>query len=170
MAGTARGRRAATAQVNQAYAVLVSSHFQRFCRDLHSEAIEHLAAALTEPWARPMMKLRLTEGRKLDSGNPNPGNIGSDFNRFGFNLWSRMVDLDKRTPGRKAKIDQLNRWRNAIAHQDFDDAVGLDLNAGRTDLRLADVAAWHTACDQLAATMDAAALAHLSPLVGGSPW
>ena len=170
VAGAARGRRAATAQVNQAYAVLLSSHFQRFCRDLHSEAIEHVAASLTEPWARPIMKLRLTEGRKLDSGNPNPGNIGSDFNRFGFNLWSRMVALDKRTPSRKAKLERLNRWRNAIAHQDFGDVAGLDLDGGRTDLRLADVAGWRTACDQLAATMDAAVLAHLSALVGGSPW
>ena len=170
VAGAARGRRAATAQVNQAYAVLVSSHFQRFCRDLHSEAIQHVAAALTEPWARPMMKLRLTEGRKLDSGNPNPGNIGSDFNRFGFNLWSRMADLDKRTAGRKAKLERLNRWRNAIAHQDFGDPVGLDLGGGRTDLGLADVAGWRAACDQLATTMDAAVLAHLSALAGGPPW
>lgn len=170
VAGVARGRRAATAQVTQAYAVLLSSHFQRFCRDLHSEAIEHVAASLAEPWARPIMKLRLTEGRKLDTGNPNPGNIGSDFNRFGFNLWSRMADLDKRTPGRKSKLERLNRWRNAIAHQDFGDTVGLDLDGGRTDLRIADVAGWRTACDQLASTMDAAVLAHLSALVGGSPW
>lgn len=134
VAGLARGRRAATAQVTQAYAVLLSSHFQRFCRDLHSEAIERVAASLAEPWARPIIKLRLTEGRKLDTGNPNPGNIGSDFNRFGFNLWSRMADLDKRTPSRKVKLERLNRWRNAIAHQDFSDTVGLDL-ASRTPRR-----------------------------------
>jgi len=170
VAGVGRGRRAATAQVTQAYAVLLSSHFQKFCRGLHSEAIEHVAASLTEPWARPMVRLRLTEGRKLDAGNPNPGNIGSDFNRFGLNLWARMAALDKRTAARKAKLERLNRWRNAIAHQDFADSVALDLGGGRTDLRFADVTGWRTSCDQLAATMDAAVLAHLAALVGRAPW
>jgi hypothetical protein len=42
--GTGRGRRYATLQVNHAYAVLLSSQFQGFCRDLHSEAVEFLVA------------------------------------------------------------------------------------------------------------------------------
>ena len=36
--GARRGRRYATLQVNHAYAMLLSSQFQGFCRDLHSEA------------------------------------------------------------------------------------------------------------------------------------
>lgn len=35
--GIGRGRRHATQQLNQAYAVLLSSQFQGFCRDLHTE-------------------------------------------------------------------------------------------------------------------------------------
>ena len=40
--GTRRGRRYATQQINQAYAVLLSSQFQGFCRDLHSECADYL--------------------------------------------------------------------------------------------------------------------------------
>jgi len=40
--GTARGRRDATEQVNHAYAVLLASQFQGFCRDLHSERVHHI--------------------------------------------------------------------------------------------------------------------------------
>lgn len=170
VAGTARGRRAATAQVTQAYAVLVSSHFQRFCRELHSEAIDHVVLSLSEPWARPIVANRLGEGRKLDTGNPNPGNIGSDFSRLAIALWTRMSELDARTPGRRVRLESLNRWRNAIAHQDFGPGKDLDLGSGRTDLRLSDVTAWRTACDHLARTMDAAVAAHLTALVGRAPW
>ena len=42
--GAGPGRRYATQQINQAYVVMVSSQFQRFCRDLHSEAVDHLTA------------------------------------------------------------------------------------------------------------------------------
>jgi hypothetical protein len=38
--GTDRGRRYATQQINYAYAALLSSQFQGFCRDLHSECID----------------------------------------------------------------------------------------------------------------------------------
>jgi hypothetical protein len=33
--GTGRGRRYATQQINQAYAVMLASQFQGYCRDLH---------------------------------------------------------------------------------------------------------------------------------------
>src|SRR2546426_8652738 len=39
--GTGRGRRYATEQVNHAYAVLLTSQFQGYCRDLHSECVYH---------------------------------------------------------------------------------------------------------------------------------
>ncbi len=164
------GGRVATEQVIHAYAMLLSSHFQRFCRDLHSEAIEHVCAEVPTVWVQWMLRARLIEGRKLDTGNPNPGNIGSDFKRFGLELWPSMVALDARTPGQKLLLEQLNRWRNAIAHQDFTSSGDLDLGAGRVDLRLADVNAWRAACDQLATTMDAAVAAWLAGLAGRPAW
>src|ERR1051326_7716073 len=38
--GIGRGRRYATQQINHAYTVLLSSQFQGFCRDLHTECID----------------------------------------------------------------------------------------------------------------------------------
>ncbi len=46
----------------------------------------------------------LTQGRKLDSGNPNPGNLGSDFNRFGLDFWAVVDRLDVRNPDRRGAL------------------------------------------------------------------
>jgi hypothetical protein len=81
--GKGPGRHYATEQVNNAYAVLLSSQFQKFCRDLHSEAADYVARQV--PMAiRTIVLSRFTESRKLDSGNPNPWNLGADFGRFGL--------------------------------------------------------------------------------------
>ena len=47
--GSARGRRYTTQQINQAYAVLLAAHFQGFCRDLHSECVDHILAVMAPP-------------------------------------------------------------------------------------------------------------------------
>ena len=122
--GAGRARRVATVQINHAYAVMLSSQFQRFCRDLHTEAIGHMCAAVPTAWTRPILRRRLNESRKLDTGNPNPGNIGSDYGRLGIDVWSVMRARSARTSGRMLRLEQLNRWRNAIAHLDFADEAG----------------------------------------------
>src|SRR4051812_4398750 len=75
--GTARGRRFATQQINYSYAALLSSHFQGFCRDLHSECIDHIVAAIPEQ-LQGFLRVELVWNRALDRGNPHPGAIGSD--------------------------------------------------------------------------------------------
>ena len=47
--GTARGRRYTTQQINRAYAMLLAAEFQGFCRELHSECIDHILAVLAPP-------------------------------------------------------------------------------------------------------------------------
>jgi hypothetical protein len=47
--GTGPGRRYLTQQINQAYAVLLSSEFQGFCRDLHMECADHLVVVIASP-------------------------------------------------------------------------------------------------------------------------
>lgn len=64
--GTGRGRRFAVQQINQAYVVLLSSHFQRFCRALHTECVEHLIGAPQYAAIRLIMYSSLVEGRKLN--------------------------------------------------------------------------------------------------------
>lgn len=86
-----RGRRYATQEINHAYAVLLTSQFQRFCRDLHTEAVEHIVAGVQPRAVQSVLRTRLLEARKLDRGNPNPSNLGSDFGRLGLSSGAQSV-------------------------------------------------------------------------------
>src|SRR5258706_3633200 len=120
LGGTGPGRRHATQQINQAYAVMLSSQFQLFCRDLHTEAADLLTRTHVAPDIRfTILRTALTEGRKLDTGNPNPGNIGSDFDRLGLSFWGELSLAFPNLARWRLQLEELNRWRNAIAHQDF---------------------------------------------------
>ena len=84
--GTERGRRYATRQINYSYATLLTSHFQGFCRDLHSECVDHIVAATptqlrfsfarnspgTVPWTReihiPVALATISIGSGFSSG------------------------------------------------------------------------------------------------------
>jgi hypothetical protein len=166
--GRGRGRRYATAQVNNAYTVLLSSQFQKFCRDLHSQAADHLANQVPAS-IRTVVLARFTDGRKLDAGNPNPGNLGSDFKRFGLELWPNV--LGPQNAWRKKRLEELNAWRNAISHHDFAfDHPELAAFAGRTGVRLGEVARWRRACDGLAADFDRVVSRYLANLTGTNPW
>jgi hypothetical protein len=85
--GAGPSRRFLTQQINQAYAVLLSSQFQGYCRDLHTGCAEYLLAPVVSPVLLATYRKNLLFGRKLDTGNPNPGNMGSDFNRLGLSFW-----------------------------------------------------------------------------------
>lgn len=52
--GGGLGHRIGTLQIDHAYAGLLSSHFQGFCRDLRSEVIDHLSSRMSEPLAAPL--------------------------------------------------------------------------------------------------------------------
>lgn len=163
--GSAPGRRYATREINHAYAVLLSSRFQRFCRDLHTEAIELLAGAVSSPTIADLLRARMLEARKLDRGNPNSGNLGSDFGRLGIALWQEVSAMDARNGRRRELLGDLTAWRNAVAHQDF---TSTTLRPKR--LGLQDVNRWRTALDALARSFDLAVSDHLLSLVGTRPW
>lgn len=160
--GDGRGRRYATLQINHAYAVLLSSQFQGFCRDLHSEAADFVAANTQPPTVSAVLRLALTQGRKLDHGNPNPGNLGSDFARLGMEFWKQVGAIDGRKEARHKHLEALNTWRNAIAHQDWK-RVGPNLQLGA-------VRSFRAACNGLARSFDRAVGDHLRGMVGSSPW
>ena len=164
--GTTRGRRYATQQINHAYAVLLSSQFQGFCRDLHSECADYLAKSVTPAALQDVLSANLAAGRKLDVGNPNPGNRGADFNRYGLSFWSQVGVRDARNADRRNRLERLNAWRNAVAHQDFDPAK----LGGTVTLRLEAVRSWRRAADGLAVSFDAVMRSHLNTLTGSRPW
>ena len=167
MGGAARGRRYATQQINRAYAVLLASQFQGFCRDLHSECADHLVSAIAPPPAlRSLVLTELTRGRQLDRGNAQPASLGADFGRLGVDFWKEVDRHDPRNKARRTCLDALNDWRNAIAHQNFDPAK----LGGTTTLRLAQVKQWRTACRRLAQSIDEVLRTHLQALTGAAPW
>ncbi|SOD03379.1 hypothetical protein SAMN05216486_11133 [bacterium JGI 053] len=165
--GGGRGARSfARQQINQAYVVLLSSQFQRFCRDLHDEAADFLFAQPAFASLAPLLKASLSQARRLDSGNPNPGNIASDFSRFGFDIWVLARERNARTPARRMRLEVLNRWRNAVAHQDFRSPhLG-----GRETVRLAEVREWRAACGGLAVDFDGILGVYLNAIGGAQPW
>lgn len=165
--GGGRGARAfARQQINQAYVVLLSSQFQRFCRDLHDEAIDLLSAHTAFAALAPLLRASLSYARRLDSGNPNPSNILSDFNRFGIDLWALVAQQDVRTPRRRERLEALNRWRNAIAHHDFRSPH----LRGKDTVRIAEIRRWRSACDGLTVDFDKVIRLYLKSVCGRAPW
>ena len=154
--GSGRGHRAATQQINHAYVVLLASQFQRFCRDLNTEAVHRISQAIRNPEVRRLFDLQLTARRQLDTRNAQPGSIGADFGRLGLFIWRSASMIDRRTAGRRTALEQLNSWRNAIVHQDFDPAK---LAPSRVDL--AQVREWRRKRNGLAETLDRAVEYHV---------
>jgi hypothetical protein len=167
--GSLPGRRYATRQINHSYAVSVAAHFQRFCRDLHSEA----SAAVTQAapaFLQPVISQNLTHSRGLDRGNANSGTINPDFIRLGVDLWAEAKVKDRGNHERLRKLDQMNAWRNAIAHQDFDKAAASNEVGKSNPDQLAWIRRWRAACNVLAPTFDEIVASALDSLLGARPW
>lgn len=161
--GSRRGRRFATQQINYAYATLLSSQFQGFCRDLHSESMDHIVG-LVPINIRTFLRAEFLFGRSLDRQNPQPGAIGSDFNRLGVDFWTAIYAMSPKNLRRGELLEELNRWRNAIAHQDFDKM------GGTQTLHLVRVRKWRSAIGALAENFDQAMYDYLHGLLGRPPW
>jgi len=162
--GTDRGRRFATQQVNYAFAVLLSSEFQGFCRDLHSESVEYLIQNINPLALQSSCRKNFSRGRKLDHGNPSPSNLGIDFGSLDLDFWPEVIALSPRNTARKDRLEELNQWRNAIAHQDFS-----KFPAG-SKLHLSRVEAWRKACNQLTRAFDNVLQVHIGNVTGTQPW
>lgn len=142
------GRRAVASQIQQAYAVLLASHFQGFCRDLHSECIERVARGVSPALLGKVLLKEFSFARRLDRGTPSPGNVGADFERLGIDFWPAVLADDPRNERRRSSLALLCVWRNAIAHQDFPSHLR------RHALALATVRSWRASCRGLARSFD----------------
>jgi RiboL-PSP-HEPN len=167
VSGTRRGRRFNTQQFNRAYAVMLAAQFQGFCRNLHSECVDHLIRMIPSPLAvRPLVRDEFTRDRQLGRGNAQPSSLGADFRRLGIDLWDEMKSYDPQTSALMKLLEELIQWRNAIAHQDFDPRKF----GGMTILRLDRVRRWRRACERLARSLDEVMRRHMQNLTGSSPW
>ncbi len=164
--GARAGRRTNTLQLNYAYVLLLSAHFQAYCRGLHSDATQLLVEAI-DPAIGAVLDANLSFRRQLDSGNAQPAALGIDFNRFDFKFWTDVEAADTRNVARRRKLEELNTWRNAIAHH--------DIESHRADLRPREVTldacrSWRGALTGLAESFDGVLADHLATLIGSRPW
>ena len=141
------------------YGLLLSAHFQGFCRDLYTEAAMLVASKVRDS-LRLLVQEQFTFSRKLDHGNPTHENLKIDFGRFGFKL--DFAKADPANAPRVAHLKALNDWRNAAAHHGSLPTGGVP---GLMDLRL-----WRDSCDGLAASLDVIVYNRLLALLRRKPW
>jgi len=167
--GTSRGRRYATEQLNASFLIQIAAHFQLFCRDLHSEAAQILVAAAPPAYA-PMLRVAFTNRRGLDRGNASVDVIAADFARFDFDIWTAARAASGSTATRQMRLDQLNTWRNAIAHQDFVFSAQQQALLSGTSVTLRWARAWRSSCNGLAQTFDRVVGDYLAAIARHRPW
>jgi hypothetical protein len=97
------------------YVVLLSAHFQGFCRNLYTEATQIIVSKV-RPTLQVLIQAQFSAHRALDHGNPNADNIAKDFDRFGFDIKAALA-ADPANALRRQHLATLNRWRNVAAHQ-----------------------------------------------------
>ena len=157
-------------QLTDAYLMLVAAHFQFYCRSLHTEAVRFAAAQVVPPALSRLVEESLISGRRLDRGNAQPAALAADFERLGLQLWRNLVQLDSRNRDREQRLHQLNGWRNAVAHQDFDRSPAAAAAAAGAGRSLSQVRGWRQSCSALASQLDIVVGHHMTRMTGRRPW
>lgn len=102
-------------QLNRSTFVALVAQFQTYCRNVHDDAIE-VHADEANPRQVEVLRLLLTQGRKLDAGNPRSSALGSDFDRLGFRLIPALRAEGGTVSATLADLDVLVDFRNAVSH------------------------------------------------------
>lgn len=141
------------------YVLLLSAHFQGFCRDLYTEAAQVIVFKVRSS-LQTLIQKQFTLPRQLDHGNPNLQHLKEDFDRFDLKL---DLTADPANVPRLGHLAALNKWRNVAAHQDpiLPADILLDLHSLR---------AWRTSCNGLAVSLDDIMYNHLRKALRRSPW
>jgi hypothetical protein len=148
-------RRWVTDELNHALVLRLASEFQGFARALHEEASRAVVATLipNDPDRQDALLAAFLTGRRLNSGNAQPGVLRRDFGCFGLSLWAA---LDQRFPSRatawRGDLSMLNTARNCLAHDDIG-RLAIVLSSGWTT-KLPHVLRWRRTLDALAKGMD----------------
>jgi hypothetical protein len=141
------------------YIVLLSAHFQGFCRDLYTESSQIIASKVRVT-LQVLIQAQFTASRALDHGNPNLHNIRKDFNRLGFTL--NLAAADPANPLRLQHLSGLNEGRNIAAHQGTVPPGGLPT--------LLELRTWRNSCNGLAVSLDGIMYNQLRTMLRRQPW
>jgi len=143
------------------FVVLLSAHFQGFCRGFHSECIQAVAAGVPAP-LRFVVQRQCLAAREIDKGNPRYDTLKADFERFGLDLNAALA-ANPVNALRITHLDHLNSARNYVAHHKAATPSG-------GPLALADVRTWQSSCNEFAGEQDDIMYNHLRGLLGVAPW
>ena len=143
------------------YVVLLSAHFQGFCRDLYVECAQVVVSKVRAS-LRILIETQFSEKLKLDHGNPNIENLAEDFGRFGFDL-IRTANADPAFAVQRQHLVELNRWRNTVAHHG-------PSPRSLPVLTLVSALGWRNSCDGLATSLTAIMYNQLRRLLKRNPW
>jgi hypothetical protein len=117
------------------------------------------------------VKELILDGRMLGRRNARPGALRSDFARIGLeDVLNALAHHDSASSRRWRRLEQLNVWRNAIAHQDLPLSVPLATTVAGTSRTLPWARLWRSDCAALAHDLDAVVSHHLTDLLGKPPW
>jgi hypothetical protein len=144
------------------YVMLLSAHFQGFCRELHSECIQ-IATTFVPPAMQYLFQAQCVAGRELNRANPQFETIRKDFERFGFNLNAALA-ASPANATRITHIGHLNSWRNYAAHHKK------SMPTAGGPFTLATVQGWRNSCDGLATELDGIMYNQLQMALGKAPW
>jgi hypothetical protein len=141
------------------YKVLLSAHFQGFCRDLYTESAQIIVTRVRLS-LQSLIQTQFASNRAIDHGNPNLQNLRKDFERFGFTL--NLAAADPGNPARLHDLSELNRWRNIVAHYGEVPPSGLPL--------FPDLRSWTGSCDGLAVSLDGIMYNEVRKILRRAPW
>lgn len=152
-----------------AYVTGLVSEFQGFTRDLHDLATERIVGGTgVSPRYAALLIEGLVAGRGVDRGNATLSTIKNDFSRLGMSPFDLSAHNSYWPRGDSGAFDQLLRLRNAIAHGNERELVGLRLAGVR------DTVSWGRnrlpVLNRIARAMDHLVWDHVKRLFGADPW
>ena len=148
------------------FVMLISAHFQGFCRDLHTECVQAVANAVP-PSMLLIFQTLCEAGRELESANAKYSSIKADFERFGFDLTAALHFNPATAATNDALITQINHlniWRNYAAHHN-----NLAPKYGGPFL-LPTIQTWKNSCNDFAIVLDGVMYHRLLAITGVAPW
>src|SRR5438067_12219250 len=126
------------------FVVLLSAHFQGFCRDLYTESCQLITAAIPISLQWPAQS-QFAAGLRLAHHNPTLDTLRTDFGRFGFDLLTALNAVPV-APVVLNHLALLGRWRNYVAHHGVTAPPGGPLTQ-------AMVQSWQQSCGTLATAL-----------------
>jgi hypothetical protein len=97
------------------HVVLLSAHFQGYCRDIYTHASQIVVSKARQS-LQGLFQTQFAAHCFLDRGNATIDNISKDFARFGVALRVELAK-DPFNAFRIQHLSALNQWRNVAAHQ-----------------------------------------------------